>query len=88
MGGRLQAYPLLLASAVPAALAAGMSAAAELQAAGMQAAAERQTADMVVAADMAVAADIPAVLRAAGSPPAAVPPVFFREAGGCRLLFL
>ena len=82
MGGRLQAYPLLLASAVPAALAAGMSAAAELQAAGMQAAAERQ------AADMAVAADIPAVLRAAGSPPAAVPPVFFREAGGCRLLFL
>ena len=87
MGGRLQAYPLLLASAVPAALAAGMSA-AELQAAGMQAAAERQAADMVVAADMAVAADIPAVLRAAGSPPAAVPPVFFREAGGCRLLFL
>ena len=69
MGGRLPADPLPLASAVSAALAAGMLAAAVRQAAGM-----------------AVAADSPAV-HAAGSLPAAVPPVFFREAGECQLLF-
>ena len=80
MGGRLPADPLPLASAVSAALAAGMLAAAVRQAAGMSAAAELQ------AAGMAVAADSPAV-HAAGSLPAAVPPVFFREAGECQLLF-
>ena len=53
MGGRLPADPLPLASAVPAALAAGMLAAVR-QAAGMSAAAARQAAGMAVAA-----ADIP-----------------------------
>ena len=69
-GGRLPAGHLPLASAVPAALAAGMLAAAVRQAAGMSAAAERPAAGMAVAAD---------------NLPAAVPPVFFREAGECQL---